>query len=112
MPLDIKTKQAPSSTPRRPWTDGGEKDKAEKESQDTTLAKDEDRPAKAEEEAGEWAERQRLSTLLREVLGSAEPGSQDRVRRLLDPYWGFDALQPVPALRDLLLDRRRSAPAA
>ncbi|MCP9841337.1 hypothetical protein KBY93_11935 [Synechococcus sp. J7-Johnson] len=68
--------------------------------------------AKAEEEAGEWAERQRLSALLREALWSAEPGSQDSVRRLLDPYWGFDALQPAPALRDLLLDRRRSAPAA
>ncbi|MCP9799748.1 hypothetical protein [Synechococcus sp. RedBA-s] len=68
--------------------------------------------AKAEEEAGEWAERQRLSALLRRELGSAEPGAQERVRGLLDPYWGFDAVQQEQALRQLLLNRRGSSLAA
>ena len=55
--------------------------------------------AKAAEEAEEWAERQRLSSALSERL---ERSDVDGVRRLLDPYWGFDRLQESQALRQLL----------
>jgi hypothetical protein len=59
--------------------------------------------AKAREEAEEWAERQRLSAQLRAALAEGQPTPQEAVRRLLDPYWGFGAVQSPQALRALLL---------
>ncbi len=56
---------------------------------------------KAEEEAREWAERQRLSAELRACL--ADPASAaTAVRGLLDPFWGFDAVRGPGELQTLL----------
>jgi hypothetical protein len=55
--------------------------------------------AKAAEEEAEWAERQRLSTQLREQL---EQGDGAGVRQLLDPYWGFERVHDSQALRQVL----------
>ncbi len=52
--------------------------------------------AKAEEEAIEWRERQRLSAELRALLNSGDDGS---VQALLDPYWGFSASRSPAELR-------------
>lgn len=54
---------------------------------------------RAEAEAIEWRERQRLSTALAEGL---EAGDRAGVRRLLDPYWGFDCVRSAEALRPIL----------
>ena len=61
---------------------------------------------KAEEEAVEWAERQRLSAELVAALSLSPPQSQAAVQALLDPYWGFNNVQSPEALRMLLLERR------
>ena len=59
--------------------------------------------AKAEEEAAEWSERQRLSAELSARLALPDPGAAAvAVRELLDPYWGFDCLRPATELRGLL----------
>ena len=59
--------------------------------------------AKAEEEAAEWSERQRLSAELTSRLALADPAAAAAaVRDLLDPYWGFDCLRSSAELRDLL----------
>jgi hypothetical protein len=60
------------------------------------------RAAKAEEEAAEWAERQRLSAELASRLRLPEPTAAASVRELLDPYWGFDRIQGAGALGRLL----------
>ncbi len=61
--------------------------------------------AKAEEEAIEWAERQRLSALLIDLLAS---GDAEGLRQLLDPYWGLQQVRTPEELRLLL--RGRGAP--
>jgi hypothetical protein len=59
--------------------------------------------AKAEEEAAEWSERQRLSAELSSRLALADPAAAAAaVRDLLDPYWGFDCLRSSAELRHLL----------
>lgn len=58
--------------------------------------------AKAQEEAAEWAERQRLSAALRDALALGAPAASEAVRTLLDPYWGFGRVRQGEALRDLL----------
>jgi hypothetical protein len=58
--------------------------------------------AKAQEEAAEWAERQRLSAALRDALALGAPADSEAVRTLLDPYWGFGRVRQGEALRDLL----------
>ena len=64
---------------------------------------------KADEEAAEWRERQRLSSELRARLeGAEEPGASAAVRDLLDPYWGFSACRSPTALRDLLVGAGRT----
>jgi len=55
--------------------------------------------AKAAEEEAEWAERQRLSGLLCEWL---EQGDAAAVRRLLDPFWGFELVRDPQSLGQLL----------
>ncbi len=60
------------------------------------------RAAKAEEEAAEWTERQRLSAELASRLRLPEPAAAASVRELLDPYWGFDRIQGAEALARLL----------
>ena len=59
-------------------------------------------PAKAEEEAAEWSERQRLSAELQACLALPSPAATLAVRELLDPYWGFDRIQAAQELRGLL----------
>ncbi|MEB3171456.1 MAG: hypothetical protein VKK43_08785 [Synechococcaceae cyanobacterium] len=66
--------------------------------------------AKAEEEAAEWAERQRLSDALRDALALPAEAGGAAVRSLLDPYWGFACVRPAEALRALL--RGSGAPGA
>ena len=66
--------------------------------------------AKAEEEAAEWAERQRLSAALRDALALPAEAGGAAVRSLLDPYWGFACVRPAEALRALL--RGSGAPGA
>ncbi len=61
--------------------------------------------AKAEEEAAEWSERQRLSDELSSRLALADPAAA--VRDLLDPYWGFECLRSSAELRDLLTSPAR-----
>lgn len=61
---------------------------------------------KAEEEALEWEERQRLSAELVAALSLSPPRSQAAVQALLDPYWGFNNVHSPEALRMLLLERR------
>jgi hypothetical protein len=56
--------------------------------------------AKAAEEEAEWAERQRLSAELSERL---HQGDGAGVRRLLDPYWGFERVRESGSLRQVLL---------
>jgi hypothetical protein len=64
--------------------------------------------AKAEEEAAEWSERQRLSAELAARLALPDPAAADAaVHELLRPYWGFDCLRPAEELRELL---RSTAP--
>jgi hypothetical protein len=58
--------------------------------------------AKAEEEAAEWAERQRLSAALREALVRSADDATAAVRALLDPYWGFERVRQGETLRALL----------
>lgn len=59
--------------------------------------------AKAEEEAAEWSERQRLSAELSARLALSDAAAaRDAVRELLDPYWGFDCLRPATELKGLL----------
>lgn len=60
---------------------------------------------KAEEEALEWAERQRLSAELVEALALTPPRASAAVHALLDPYWGFTNVQTPQALRTLLEQR-------
>ena len=55
--------------------------------------------AKAAEEEAEWAERQRLSAELNLRLDQADLAG---VRRLLDPYWGFERVRDPRGLRQLL----------
>jgi hypothetical protein len=57
---------------------------------------------KAEEEAAEWAERQRLSAALRPALALPPDDSAAAVRELLDPYWGFERVRERASLRHLL----------
>jgi len=57
---------------------------------------------KAQEEAAEWAERQRLSAALRDALALGAPAAGEAVRTLLDPYWGFGRVRQGEALRTLL----------
>ncbi|MFN9487583.1 MAG: hypothetical protein ACK6BM_13185, partial [Cyanobacteriota bacterium] len=64
------------------------------------------RAAKAEEEAAEWAERQRLSAELASRLRLPEPAAAASVRELLDPYWGFANVQSPGSLQDLLQQRQ------
>ncbi len=60
--------------------------------------------AKAEEEAAEWSERQRLSAELSARLALSDAAAaKDAVRELLDPYWGFDCLRPAAELKALLV---------
>jgi hypothetical protein len=62
--------------------------------------------AKLEEEATEWAERERLSAELTARLALPDPAAVTAaVRDLLTPYWGFDCMRPVTELRRLLLVR-------
>jgi hypothetical protein len=68
------------------------------------------RAAKAEEEAAEWAERQRLSAELTRRLTLPEPAAAASVRELLDPYWGFDRIREGGALRRLLRGDPPSSP--
>jgi hypothetical protein len=61
---------------------------------------------KADEEADEWRERQRLSSELSAALAMADAvASTKAVRDLLNPYWGFDCILPASDLR-LLLEGR------
>jgi hypothetical protein len=60
-------------------------------------------PEKLTEEHEEWLERQRLSAELRDRL---DGGDGADVRELLDPYWGFDAMQDPAALARVLRGRR------
>jgi hypothetical protein len=55
---------------------------------------------KAEEEALEWQERQRLSAELSDRLEGDDATAA--VRELLDPYWGFSNAQSPETLRALL----------
>jgi hypothetical protein len=55
---------------------------------------------KAEEEALEWQERQRLSAELSDRLEGDDATAA--VRELLDPYWGFSNVQSPETLRALL----------
>jgi hypothetical protein len=64
---------------------------------------------KAEEEALEWAERERLSAELTHRLTLPEPAAMASVRELLDPYWGFDKVKEAAALRLLLRGGPHSA---
>jgi len=64
------------------------------------------RSEKAEEEALEWKERQRLSAELMAALTIPPPQSQAAVQALLDPFWGFRNVLSPEALRILLLDSR------
>jgi len=57
---------------------------------------------KAEEEAAEWAERQRLSHALQHALTLAPDDSSAAVRELLDPYWGFGSTLESKKLAHLL----------
>jgi len=57
---------------------------------------------KAQEEAAEWAERQRLSAALQQALSLAPEASSAAVRELLDPYWGFGQVKEGASLRQLL----------
>ena len=57
---------------------------------------------KAQEEAAEWAERQRLSAALREALAQPGGAASAAVRSLLDPYWGFERVRQGEELRALL----------
>jgi len=59
---------------------------------------------KAEEEAAEWAERQRLSAALRQALALTQGAASAAVRELLDPYWGFGRVREGASLRQLLRD--------
>ncbi len=59
---------------------------------------------KLTEEQEEWQERQRLSDELRHRLEGAAGASA--VRELLNPYWGFDAVQDPLALARVLRGRR------
>ncbi len=69
--------------------------------------------AKAEEEAAEWSERQRLSAELTSRLALADDGlAMEAVRELLDPYWGFDCWRPAAELNDLLTEGPATAPSA
>jgi hypothetical protein len=62
--------------------------------------------AKAEEEAAEWSERQRLSAELSSRLALPDPAAADAaVRELLSPYWGFESVLSPDQLRRLLLGR-------
>ncbi|MEI7951505.1 MAG: hypothetical protein WCH37_02335 [Synechococcaceae cyanobacterium ELA182] len=62
--------------------------------------------AKAEEEAAEWSERQRLSAELASRLALPDPAAADAaVRELLSPYWGFERVLSPDRLRRLLLGR-------
>ena len=63
------------------------------------------RSDKAEEEALEWEERQRLSGELGRCLCLPETESRAAVRALLDPYWGFDRIMDSPSLRRVLVGR-------
>jgi hypothetical protein len=66
---------------------------------------------KAEEEAAEWQERQRLSAELRQRLALPGDAAAVAVRELLDPYWGFAAVQAPAALRELLRGKGPPPPA-
>jgi hypothetical protein len=57
---------------------------------------------KAEEEAAEWQERQRLSSELRHRLALPGDAAAAAVRELLAPYWGFAATRSGEGLRRLL----------
>jgi hypothetical protein len=59
---------------------------------------------KAEEEAAEWAERQRLSAALRQTLALTQGDPSAAVRELLDPYWGFGRVREGASLRQMLRD--------
>jgi hypothetical protein len=73
---------------------------------------------KAEEEREEWQTRQRLSLALREALsaeppgGEASPQAQQTLRRLLDPFWGFDYVHRPQDLAMLLRCPAAFGPAA
>ena len=64
--------------------------------------------SKAEEEREEWQTRQQLSWALSEGLrseptyGNSSPQAQQTVRRLLDPFWGFNCVQQPHELAALL----------
>jgi len=60
---------------------------------------------KRDEEAREWAERQRLSEALTARLALPAPAAAAAVRQLLDPYWGFDHGRSPADLRRLLPGR-------
>jgi hypothetical protein len=63
-------------------------------------------PAKAEEEAEEWRERQRLSAELSAALAMTDAvASAESVRDLLNPYWGFDCAHSPADLRAILEGR-------
>ena len=62
---------------------------------------------KAEEEAAEWQERQRLSAELADLLQRQD---QAGVRQLLDPFWGLDRVQEPARLRQLLVAAGMSRP--
>ena len=65
--------------------------------------------AKAEEEAAEWSERQRLSAELATRLALPDPAAADAaVRELLSPYWGFESVLSPDQLRRLLLGRSQA----
>jgi len=58
---------------------------------------------KAEEEAAEWRERQRLSAELVERLQRGDSAdASGAVRELLDPYWGFSSVHSPGTLKQLL----------
>jgi hypothetical protein len=58
--------------------------------------------AKADEEACEWAERQRLSEALRTVLDDPSPALSAQISELLDPYWGMSIRLTPTQLRELI----------
>ena len=66
----------------------------------STLASD-----KAEEEALEWEERQRLSAELCRCLRLPATEGGAAVRALLDPYWGFDRILDSGSLRRVVVGK-------
>jgi hypothetical protein len=69
------------------------------------------RSEKAQEEALEWEERQRLSAELGRCLSLPGMEAEAAVRALLDPYWGFDRILDSGSLCGVLVGRS-AGPAA